>query len=49
MDGYFIFLIVVIVAFTIMYIATQICDVFKERYIYKGEKENEDTKDVKKE
>lgn len=51
MDGYYIFLIVVIVAITIMYVAEKVADIFKAKYKNTEEKsgENENTKDIKKE
>ena len=51
MDGYYIFLIVVIVAITIMYVAEKVADIFKAKYKNTEEKsgETENTKDIKKE
>lgn len=50
MNGYYIFLIVVMVAITIMYIAEKIADIFKAKYENTEEKsgENENTKEVQK-
>lgn len=48
MDGYYIFLIVVMLAITIMYVITQICDTIKEIFKNRGVN-NENTKDIKKE
>lgn len=47
MNGYYIFLIVVIVAITIMDIAEKIADIFKAKYKNTEEKsdKNENTKD----
>lgn len=51
MNGYYIFLIVLALAITIMYVAEKVADIFKAKYENTEEKsgENENTKDIKKE
>ena len=51
MDDYCIFLIVLALAITIMYVAEKVADIFKAKYKNTEEKsgENENTKDIKKE
>ncbi len=47
MDDYCIFLIVLALAITIMYVAEKVADIFKAKYKTKGEKNYENTKDYK--
>ena len=48
-DTYYIVLIVLIIAITVMYIAEKIADIFRAKYKSKGEKNYENTKDFKEE